>query len=101
MPVETSLRAYSVWEVLCMRPVTARVPLPLASATRVLKYAWQAEALGLDGVTVGDRWSHPAWLGEGREPHIDPIVTLGAVAAVTGKVELQTSVLRAAATTRP
>ncbi len=77
-------------------PTTVRIPLPLADATAVVAFAQRAEALGFDGLTVGDHWSHARWYGNGRDPRIDPLVSLGAAAAVTSSLELQTSVLCAA-----
>jgi alkanesulfonate monooxygenase SsuD/methylene tetrahydromethanopterin reductase-like flavin-dependent oxidoreductase (luciferase family) len=76
--------------------LSIRVPLPLAEPREVVRHARAAEQLGFDGVTVGDHWSQPRWFGSGRAARIDPLVALGAVAAATEAVELQTSVLCAA-----
>ncbi len=56
-----------------------------ATAAMTLDAARRAEALGLDGITAGD---HVTFYGYGN----DGLITLAAIAAVTERVELKTSV---------
>src|SRR6266849_2914913 len=55
--------------------------------SRVIDYARQIERRGFPGIWVTDS------LGRGR-PTLDPLVALGALAAVTKRVELGTAVLQ-------
>lgn len=58
---------------------------PPADADRILNLARQAEAGGLDSLWVGDSLT--------AKPRMEPLVTLAAVAAVTGRARLGTAVL--------
>jgi alkanesulfonate monooxygenase SsuD/methylene tetrahydromethanopterin reductase-like flavin-dependent oxidoreductase (luciferase family) len=70
--------------VTFMRP---GVEAPRQTLERMASYARRVEASGFPGIWVTDS------LGRGR-PTLDPLVALGALAAVTKRVELGTAVLQ-------
>ena len=78
---------------------------PGSDAHSVIELARRAEAAGFDGIVVVDHvvmGDHPEQYPLGRfafapdSPWIDPLITLAAVAAVTERIQLVTSILIAA-----